>query len=291
MASSGRSRTSSPACIYSTSSKLIPPRSALSSFRRRPTSPPATCSAILNSSRPCNRRSSRSRTGQGSTRERTHDLVIRIQARTNLTAVSHLTCVCHGIDELASILERYAASELNSILALGGDPPQPGRLRPRATTPSSMRKGWSGSSNPAHPRLTPRVRRWGRRLSRRASFDAESLERDGLPEAEGRRGGQIISAPSSSSPTRTFYDFRERCEFAGIKVPILAGIMPITRDIEHQPDGRAQPSVRGSRPGSCERSTGAAMIPRLASKVGIHWATEQCRDLLDNNVRGCTSIP
>src|SRR5437764_6519451 len=60
----------------------------------------------------------------GSTRERTHDLIVRIQRETSLTAVSHLTCVCHTRDELAAILDRYAASGIENILALGGDPPQ-----------------------------------------------------------------------------------------------------------------------------------------------------------------------
>src|SRR5258707_5009716 len=58
----------------------------------------------------------------GSTRERTHDLVVRIQRETNLTAVSHLTCVCHTLAELNAILERYAASGIDNILALGCDP-------------------------------------------------------------------------------------------------------------------------------------------------------------------------
>src|SRR5438309_4025785 len=59
----------------------------------------------------------------GSTRERTHDLVVRIHRETELTAVSHLTCVCHKLDELCAILERYAGSGIENILALGGDPP------------------------------------------------------------------------------------------------------------------------------------------------------------------------
>src|SRR5688572_14975156 len=59
----------------------------------------------------------------GSTRERTHDLIVRIQRETDLTAVSHLTCVCHSEAELAAILDRYAASGIENILALGGDPP------------------------------------------------------------------------------------------------------------------------------------------------------------------------
>src|SRR5262245_24583503 len=48
----------------------------------------------------------------GSTRERTHDLVVRIQRETRLTAVSHLTCVCHSRDELEAILDRYADSQI-----------------------------------------------------------------------------------------------------------------------------------------------------------------------------------
>src|SRR5437588_6129719 len=60
----------------------------------------------------------------GSTRERTHDLVVRIHRETSLTAVSHLTCVCHTRDELAALLDRYAASGIENILALGGDPPR-----------------------------------------------------------------------------------------------------------------------------------------------------------------------
>ena len=82
-----------------------------------------------------------------------------------------------------------------------------------------------------------------------------------------------------------FYDFRERCDLAGIKVPILAGIMPIT-----------------TKPGMirmAELALGARFPARLiravercgnnaeaVANVGIHWATEQCGDLLDNNVRG-----
>src|SRR5919201_2769366 len=60
----------------------------------------------------------------GSTRERTHDLIVRIQRETDLTAVSHLTCVCHCEPELAAILDRYAESGIENVFALGGDPPQ-----------------------------------------------------------------------------------------------------------------------------------------------------------------------
>src|SRR6516165_3590728 len=60
----------------------------------------------------------------GTTRERTHDLVVRIQRETQLTAVSHLTSVCHTRAELAAILDRYSTAGIANILALGGDPPK-----------------------------------------------------------------------------------------------------------------------------------------------------------------------
>src|SRR5262245_58701777 len=60
----------------------------------------------------------------GSTRDRTHDLIVRIQKETDLTAVSHLTCVCHSRTEMESILDRYAAAGVENILALSGDLPK-----------------------------------------------------------------------------------------------------------------------------------------------------------------------
>ena len=83
----------------------------------------------------------------GSTRERTHDLVVRIEKETDLTAVSHLTCVCHNLDEMTAILDRYAASGIQNILALSGDPPQDhARTTTARPTRSGTRRGWCGSS-------------------------------------------------------------------------------------------------------------------------------------------------
>ena len=54
----------------------------------------------------------------GSTRERTHNLVVRIKNTTSLDAVPHLTCVCHSEPDIRQILERYAASGVSNILAV-----------------------------------------------------------------------------------------------------------------------------------------------------------------------------
>src|ERR1039458_5806731 len=60
----------------------------------------------------------------GSTRQLTHDLVVRIKNDTKLDPIPHLTCVCHREAEIKSIIERYASAGVSNILALGGDPPR-----------------------------------------------------------------------------------------------------------------------------------------------------------------------
>jgi methylenetetrahydrofolate reductase (NADPH) len=82
-----------------------------------------------------------------------------------------------------------------------------------------------------------------------------------------------------------FYDFRERCELAGINVPIIAGIMPITTLGGMK---RIAQLALGARvPAKLLRALGrTSNDPEAVKRVGVHWATEQCLDLLDNQVRG-----
>ena len=222
----------------------------------------------------------------GSTRERTHDLVVRIHRETSLTAVSHLTCVCHSQDELAGILDRYAESGIVNILALGGDPPRhlPDydrgrdafryaselvrfiRSRERLPEPRGFGIGVAGFPE-GHPGTPNRLREMDHL---KAKIDA----------------GADYVCTQLFFDNHDFYDFRERCELAGIKVPIVAGIMPITS--------------RKSMTSMAEMALGARFPARLlravnrcaegdneaVARVGVHWATEQCRDLLDNEVRG-----
>src|SRR5690349_18607009 len=60
----------------------------------------------------------------GSTRERTHDLVVRINRDTSMTAMAHLTCAAHTRAQLTDIVTRYHEAEVGNILTLGGDPPK-----------------------------------------------------------------------------------------------------------------------------------------------------------------------
>lgn len=224
----------------------------------------------------------------GSTRELTHELVVRIRATTSLEAVPHLTCVCHSEEEIEGILERYAAAGVSNTLALAGDPPResPGydrshdafryaadlvrfirrfNERGKHTDPRGFGIGVAGFPE-GHPSTPNRLK-----------------EMDYL-KAKVDAGADYICTQLFFD-NRDFYDFRERCEIAGIRVPIIAGIMPVTST---QGMKRMAELALGARyPAALLRALARCQNdPDSVKRVGVHWATEQCRDLLDHQVRG-----
>lgn len=220
----------------------------------------------------------------GSTRERTHDLVVRIEKETNLTAVSHLTCVCHSEADIAGILDHYADSGVLNILALGGDPPKTVAnykreqdafryasdlvkfIRSRTKVPDKRGFGIGVAGFPeGHPSTPNRL-----------------LEMDRLKAKVDAGADYIVTQLFFDN--RDFYDFRERCDHAGIKVPIIAGIMPISSKAGMQ---RMAELALGARfPASLLRAVDRCADDAAVTRVGVQQATAQCRDLLDHQVRG-----
>jgi methylenetetrahydrofolate reductase (NADPH) len=224
----------------------------------------------------------------GSTRELTHDLVVRIKTTTSLDPIPHLTCVCHQEADVASILARYAQAGVSNILALGGDPPMNLKGYERAKDafqhaadlvqfiqkfnqqgghpdPRGFGIGVAGFPE-GHPSTPNRM-----------------LEMDYL-KAKVDAGADYICTQLFFD-NHDFLDFRDRCRIAGIHVPIIAGIMPITsasgmRRMAELAAGARYPAklMRGiQRCGGDEAAV---------QRVGIHYATEQCRDLLEHGVDG-----
>ncbi len=220
----------------------------------------------------------------GSTRERTHDLIVRIQRETNLTAVSHLTCVCHTESDLAAILERYAASGVENILALGGDPPK-------------NLAGYERAKDAFHH--ADGLVRFIRSRSDLLGPQGFGIGVAGFPEGHPGTPNRLVEMDYLKRKVdagadyictqlffenRDFYDFRERCELAGIDVPVLAGIMPVS---SRSGVTRMADLALGARfPAALQKSLSRCANDAAVAKVGLHWATEQCRDLLHNNVRG-----
>ncbi|HKA06592.1 MAG TPA: methylenetetrahydrofolate reductase [NAD(P)H], partial [Gemmataceae bacterium] len=220
----------------------------------------------------------------GSTRERTHDLVVRIQRDTKLTAVSHLTCVCHNRDELAAILDRYAASGIENILALRGDPPRDNPNYDRAN--DAFRYATELVRFIRESDAAPNGRKFGIGVAGFPEGHPDTPNR--LKEMENLKAkidaGADYICTQLFFDIHDFYDFRERCVLAGIKVPIIAGIMPVTSKSGLE---RMAELAAGSRiPAALLRGIERCEDDEDVARVGVHWATEQCRNLLDNQVRG-----
>ena len=221
----------------------------------------------------------------GSTRELTHDLVLRLKTETALDPIPHLTCVGHNEEEIISILERYANAGVTNILALRGDPPRdrPGYDHSHDTFPQAAAlvnfiKKFSGHPDKrgfgigvagfpeGHPATPNRL-----------------VEMDYL-KAKIDAGADYICTQLFFE-NRDFYDFRERCELAGIHVPIVAGIMPVTSLTSMK---RMAELAGGTRfPARLMKALHRAGDSQEAVRqIGLHYATEQCSDLLDNGVAG-----
>jgi len=214
----------------------------------------------------------------GSTRENTHNLVARISRQTDLTVVSHLTCVDSARDEIRAILRRYHSEGIRNILALRGDPPlgraweagADGFQRARdlvvfiKTEVPDMCVGVAGFPE-GHPD-TPNRQKEIEYL--KATVDA----------------GADYIITQLFFDNRDFFDFRERCEIAGITAPIIAGVMPV---LSAAGMARIADVAAGARiPARLLRAVARAESDEYVEKVGVHWATEQVRDLIDNGVSG-----
>ena len=215
----------------------------------------------------------------GSTRRLTHELLMKLKKETELTIVSHLTCVGSTRDEIQRILETHDESGIHNIMALRGDPPggETRYVKPEngfanaAELVAFIKKnfphmgiGVAGFPE-GHPDTPNRLR------------EIEHLK------AKVEQGADYICTQMFFD-NREFYDFRERCELAGIRVPIIAGIMPITslKSVE-----RMAGLALGCRfPAKLLKAVSRARDDEHAAHVGYHWATEQVLDLIDNGVTG-----
>lgn len=224
----------------------------------------------------------------GSTRDLTNDLVVRIKAETALDAIPHLTCVGHSEAEILEILERYARAGITNIMTLRGDTP---RDHPAGNSP------WRDFRHAGDlVRFIRKFNETGGHADKRGFGIGVAGFPEGHPETPNRllemerlrakvdEGADFIITQLFFD-NRDFYDFRDRCELAGIRIPIIAGIMPIT---SIQGMRRMADLALGARfPAPLIRAVNRTGGDEEAVKrVGVHWATEQCRDLLDHRVGG-----
>jgi len=212
----------------------------------------------------------------------------------------HLTCVGHTEAEIYDILERYVQTGVSNILALGGDPPKDmpnyDRSKDSFRYASDLVKYIVEFKERSAGAGIPDPRGFGICVAGFPEGHPDTPNR--LKEIDHLKAK--VDAGADAIVTQLFfdnsdfYDFRERCTIAGIDVPIVAGIMPITSAKGMMRMGDLAAGARFPAPllRAIDRATSSYGDPdskeakAAVKRVGVHWATEQCRDLIDNGVDG-----
>lgn len=213
----------------------------------------------------------------GGTRDRTIEVVSRIQRELGIRTMAHLTCVGSTKQDLVTIVDRLVDDGVSNILALRGDAPKDGSVAP-------IHDGLAHATD-----LIDFLKsRWPVCIGGACYPEkhVESLDPDGdlaHTKLKVERGAQFLI-------TQLFFDvnhyfrFVERARAAGIKVPILPGIMPITNVAQVE---RFTKMCGASIPPELEaRLRRVQDDPALVMATGIEHAIRQCRKLLEGGAPG-----
>ena len=215
----------------------------------------------------------------GSTRDRTIELVSYIKNRLGLEAMAHLTCVGSSRAELTGILDRLEAEGIENVIALRGDPPA------GQTDFVCHPDGLAYACN-----LLQLIREQGRPFCLAAAGYPETHIEAASADADLRNLVGKVASGAEVIITQLFFDnsfyfdFVERARAAGLTVPIVAGIMPITNvaQIERFTKlcGASIPTELRARLDPVRDDSEAV------AKIGVDHAITQCEDLLRSGAPG-----
>jgi len=212
----------------------------------------------------------------GSTRERTHATVARLVRETALVPAAHLTCVGASRGEIAEIADRYWEAGVRHIVALRGDP-QPGMGGQFAPHPDGYANAAALVAGLAarHPfDLSVAAYPEGHPESPSAQADLDNLKRK-------IDAGATRAITQFFFSAETYFRFLDRALAAGITVPILPGIMPVTNlaGIRRMGGNTAIPSwLEAMFTGLDDRAGPRALVAAVV-------AADLCRRLYEGGVR------
>lgn len=208
----------------------------------------------------------------GSTRARTLEIVKRIKREFGIEAMAHLTCVGSTRDDLAAVIDALGEAGVHNILALRGDPPR-GQTEFQATEGGFRyaseliafihEQGEFCVGAACYPEVHPEAVHAAADLAHlRTKVDA---------------GADFLVTQLFFDNAR-FFEFRRRVQGAGIEVPLIAGIMPVTNVAQIQ---RFTQMCGASIPPSlAQRLTAADGDPQEVFWTGVSYAAHQCGELL-----------
>jgi methylenetetrahydrofolate reductase (NADPH) len=212
----------------------------------------------------------------GSTRTRTVELATQIQRDTGIAVMAHATCIGATRAELRELFDELARAGIQNVLALRGDPPSDG-----APTPAG---GFSHANE-----LVEMIARdydfgIGAACHPEKHLEAPSIEVDIEHTKRKVDAGAQFLVSQLFFDNDAYFDFVDRARRAGIDVPILPGIMPITN---YEQIDRFTAKCGASIPPKLrvELETRRGDSPAVEN-LGVAYASVQCVDLLARGAPG-----
>ncbi len=213
----------------------------------------------------------------GGTREKTERIVLNISNNYGIEVMPHLTCVGHSHDDIKFMLKRYQDKGITNILALRGDPPKEGAA-------------WKLVKNgPEHTIDIVKIAQdLGGFNIGVAGFpekhpEAETLNSDikYLKEKMDAGAGFIITQLFFDNGL--YFNYVAKARKNGITIPIIPGIMPITRieQLERFKD------ISGCKiPAELENALLREEDPKYIEEIGLAFCAAQCSELLSRGAPG-----
>jgi methylenetetrahydrofolate reductase (NADPH) len=208
----------------------------------------------------------------GSTREKTIEIVKRIREEYGLEAMAHFTCVCATVDELHSTLREMRDAGIDNVLALRGDPPAGEHEWTKTDGGLEYSRELVELISDGYPFAV------GAACFPETHIHASSPQADLEHLAEKVRAGVDFLITQMFFDNAVYFDFVARARGAGVEVPIIPGIMPITGvgQIERMAD-----MCGASIPRELRRELHArGEDTEAVLDFGVAYATLQCAELL-----------
>jgi methylenetetrahydrofolate reductase (NADPH) len=214
----------------------------------------------------------------GSTRTKTVDLTIEITRKIGLTTMCHLPCTGFHPDEVGTILDQLISGGVDNVLALRGDPPADD---PDFVAPSGGFKFANELVEYIANRGTFSI---GAACCPEVHPEAADAETDLAHLKRKTEAGTHFLVSQLFLDNSKFFDFVERARDAGIRIPIIPGIMPIaTVSGIRRMAGMNGTFIPEELEAELQRVDGD---DEATYALGVRWATMQCKELLARGVDG-----
>ncbi|MFC1571268.1 methylenetetrahydrofolate reductase [NAD(P)H] [Candidatus Margulisiibacteriota bacterium] len=215
----------------------------------------------------------------GSTHEKTFYWIKQIKERCGLEPVAHLTCAGIDQDGIIKQINQLEKLGVDNILALRGDPPAG---QDKFVAPEN---GFNYARE-----LVALIKRHSKKICIGVAGypeghpEAPSIEIDIEHLKEKVEAGADYIITQLFFDNRYFFDFQARCKKAGINIPIIPGIMPIT---SMKQMGKITGSCGASVPGKLfSKLEQHSADPEAIKRMGVEHTVAQCQELLEAEVPG-----